>query len=273
VAGKIAKEKANPTLAVIIAEGNHASEIYVTRKQEACRKVGINSIRFDVPKTVTQKELLTLVGNLNADPKITGILIQLPLPPQIDEKTVLWSLDPAKDVDGFHPQNLGKLLAGTYDDSSLFSCTPKGVMKLLDEIGCGVRGKVCVVVGTSNIVGKPLVAMLVNREATVVTCNRHTPDLAAMTRQADILVVAVGKPMLITASMVKEGAVVIDVGINRLADGKLAGDVDFQNVLGKVSRITPVPGGVGPVTVAVLMENTLLAYEYQHQKKSDSSHA
>ena len=266
VAGRIKKEGARPLLAVVLAKGDPASDIYVGKKQAACAKVGIASQRFDIPPEMTQEKLVALIDKLNLDPGVHGILVQLPLPNHIDEKKVLWAIDPAKDVDGFHPQNLGKLLAGVYDEKSLYSCTPKGVMALLDAINCDVKGKICVVVGTSNIVGKPLAAMLVNRQATVITANKHTPDLGALTRLADVIIVAVGKPGLITADMVKHGAVVVDVGINRLASGKLAGDVDFAGVKEKASKITPVPGGVGPMTVAVLMQNTLLAYENQKAK-------
>ncbi|MFA6329181.1 MAG: bifunctional 5,10-methylenetetrahydrofolate dehydrogenase/5,10-methenyltetrahydrofolate cyclohydrolase [Candidatus Micrarchaeia archaeon] len=265
VAQKVAKLAEKPTLAVIIAEGDPASELYVSKKQAACRKVGVHSLRFDIPRTETTAKLLALIHKLNADPKVDGILVQLPLPKQIDEDKVIEAIDPQKDVDGFHPINLGRLSRGD-EDAALISATPKGIIKLLESIGCDVSGKVCTVVGTSNIVGKPVAYLLMNRKATVITANSRTPDLGAVTRQADVLVVGVGKPGLVRGDMVKPGATVIDVGTSKLANGKLAGDVDFESASQVASAITPVPGGVGPMTIASLLDNTLVAYGRRRKK-------
>lgn len=266
VAQKVAKLAEKPTLAVIIAEGDPASELYVSKKQAACRKVGVHSLRFDIPRTETTAKLLALIHKLNADPKVDGILVQLPLPKQIDEDKVIEAIDSQKDVDGFHPINLGRLSRGD-EAAALISATPKGIIKLLESIGCDVSGKVCAVVGTSNIVGKPVAYLLMNRKATVITANSKTPDLGAVTRQADVLVVGVGKPGLIRGNMVKPGAIVIDVGTSKLANGKLAGDVDFDTASQVASAITPVPGGVGPMTIASLLDNTLAAYERRRKKQ------
>jgi len=260
VARKVAKSKEKPTIAVVMAEGDAESELYVQRKQEACKKVGINSLRFNIGRKETTRNLLGIIRKLNADPGVDGILVQLPLPGQIDENAIIEAIDPQKDVDGFHPINVGRLVRGD-EASALLPATPKGIIRLLESVGCDVSGKVCTVVGTSNIVGKPVAAMLANRRATVITANSRTGDLAAVTRLADVLVVAAGKPGLVTGGMVKPGAIVVDVGTTKLASGKVVGDVDFDSVAPRASRITPVPGGVGPMTIASLLENTLIAFE------------
>jgi len=265
VAEKVAALKEKPALAVIIAEGDPASELYVSKKQAACKKVGVHSLRFDIPQTESTEKLLSLIHKLNADPKVDGILVQLPLPKQIDEDKVIEAIDPQKDVDGFHPINIGRLSRGD-EDAALVSATPKGIIKLLESIGCNASGKTCAVVGTSNIVGKPVAYLLMNRKATVITANSRTPDLAAVTRQADVVVVGVGKPGLVKGGMLKPGAVVIDVGTTKLPNGKLAGDVDFETASRVASAITPVPGGVGPMTIASLLDNTLIAYERRRKK-------
>lgn len=258
VAAEVSKMQTKPKLAVVIAAGNPSSEIYVGRKSAACARVGIASERIDVPAGTSQSGFLDVVRRLNLDDGVDGILVQLPLPQGIDPQAVIGAVDPQKDVDGLHPQNIGKVLWGG-GEGGLQPCTPKAVMKILDSIGFDPEGKIVVVVGRSNIVGKPLAAMLMNRQATVVVANSKTPDLASLTLKADAIIVAAGKPGLLTGDMVKKGAVVIDVGINRLEDGKVVGDVDFYSVAPKASRITPVPGGVGPMTVAALLENTLWA--------------
>jgi methylenetetrahydrofolate dehydrogenase (NADP+)/methenyltetrahydrofolate cyclohydrolase len=243
----------------VIRVGNHAaSSVYVRNKVTACGEVGIYSQDIHLPDTTDQASLLRQIGTLNDDPRIHGILVQLPLPPGLLAERVLEAISPLKDVDGFHPTNVGLLAIG---HPRFVPCTPLGVMKLLEHEGIGLEGRRAVVVGRSNIVGKPMALLLLQNGATVTICNSKTPDLGSMTREADILVVAAGKPRLVTAGMVKRGAVVIDVGINRLADGKLAGDVDFQGLLGTASRITPVPGGVGPMTITMLLENTIASAE------------
>ena len=260
VAAKIAAACADgrtpPCLAVVIVGDNPASKVYVANKKKACEAVGIRSLSYELPGETSQEELLALVDRLNADAAVNGILVQLPLPGHIDEQTVIERISPAKDVDAFHPYNVGKIMIG---DPSFLPCTPAGVMKMLDEYHIDVDGKHCVVVGRSNIVGKPMAMLLLHRNGTVTVCHSHTPDLAAVTRQADILVSAVGRRNVITADMVKEGAVVIDVAMNRNEQGKLCGDVDFAAVEKIASYITPVPGGCGPMTRAILMENTLHA--------------
>jgi len=239
--------------------GNHpASRIYVRNKIKACGEAGLYSEHIQLPADADESTLLERIRILNNDPRIHGILVQLPLPLGLSAERVLEALAPAKDVDGFHPTNMGLLAVG---NPRFVPCTPLGVMKLIEHEEIGVEGQHAVVVGRSNIVGKPVALLLLQKGATVTICNSRTPDLGAMTSQADILVVAAGRPRLVTADMVKPGAVVIDVGINRLADGKLAGDVDFQSVLGTASCITPVPGGVGPMTIAMLLENTVMSAE------------
>ncbi len=247
-----------PGLAVILVGNDPASRVYVTSKRKDCEECGFYSEEFDLPAEIGQQALLELVDELNGRPEIDGILCQLPLPTGYDynEEEVLLHIDPAKDVDAFHPVNVGKIMIGSYD---FLPCTPAGVMEMLDAYGIDPAGKHCVVVGRSNIVGKPQAMLLLHRHGTVTICHSRTPDLAAITRQADILVSAVGRVGLITADMVKPGAVVIDVAMNRNAAGKLCGDVDFAPVSELASYITPVPGGVGPMTRAMLMKNTLTA--------------
>lgn len=243
-----------PGLAAVLVGDNPASEIYVRNKRQACEQVGIYSEEYKLSKETTQNELLTLIERLNNDKKIHGILVQLPLPEQIDSTKILRSVSPSKDVDGFHPENVGLLVEG---NPRFISCTPNGIMKMLDFYNIEIKGKEAVVVGRSNIVGKPTAILLLHRHATVTICHSRTTRLDEVARRADILVAAIGRPNFITEDMVKEGAVVIDVGINRDEDGKLIGDVDFEKVKRKASYITPVPGGVGPMTIAMLLWNTL----------------
>ena len=242
-------------LAVIIVGEDPASKVYVSNKKKACEALGIISREYALPETTTEEELLNLITELNSDPEINGILCQLPLPRHLDEKLIINSIDPEKDVDAFHPVNVGKIMIGDY---YFLPCTPAGVMEMLKFEGIEVEGKNCVVIGRSNIVGKPMNMLLLHKNGTVTICHSKTKNLAEICRNADILVAAVGRPNFVTADMVKDGAVVIDVGINRV-DGKLCGDVDFENVKDKASAITPVPGGVGPMTIAMLMQNTLTA--------------
>ena len=233
-----------------------ASQVYVRNKRRACDEVGFYSEAYELPESTTQEELIALVDKLNADKNIHGILCQLPLPRHLDENEVILRIDPAKDVDAFHPYNVGKIMIGDFD---FLPCTPAGVMALLERSNIDVCGKECVVVGRSNIVGKPQAMLLLHKNGTVTVCHSRTKNLAEVCRRADILVAAIGKADFFTADMVKEGAVVIDVGMNRRADGKLTGDVDFASVEPKASYITPVPGGVGPMTITMLMQNTLTA--------------
>lgn len=260
---EVAKEAAvltesfrQPCLAVILVGDDPASQVYVRNKHKACEACGIRSLQYHLPKETTQKELLALVQTLNGDPTVDGILCQLPLPEGLDEKEVILSIDPGKDVDSFHPVNTGRILSGDY---GFLPCTPAGIMELLHRYEIPVRGKHCVVIGRSNIVGKPMAMLLLNESGTVTICHSKTKDLSSFTRSADILVAAVGKPDFVTADMVKDGATVIDVGINRMADGKLKGDVDFEAVEKKAAFLTPVPGGVGPMTIAMLLKNTITA--------------
>lgn len=258
VAQQVKQLKKRPGLAVILVGDDPASRVYVTSKRRDCEECGIYSEEFALPAQTGQKALLELVDALNQRPEIDGILCQLPLPKgyDYDEQEVLLRISPEKDVDAFHPTNVGKIMIGNYD---FLPCTPAGVMAMLEEYNIDPAGKHCVVVGRSNIVGKPQAMLLLHKHGTVTICHSRTPDLGAITRQADILVAAVGKRGLITADMVKPGAVVIDVAMNRNEAGKLCGDVDFDAVAEKASYITPVPGGVGPMTRAMLMENTLTA--------------
>lgn len=250
-----------PGLAVIIVGDDPASRVYVNNKKKACAEVGFYSEELALPASTTQQELLRHIDQLAARPDINGILCQLPLPAGLDEKGVIAAIPPEKDVDAFHVENTGHIMIGDY---SFLPCTPAGVVELLDSHDISIDGKDCVVIGRSNIVGKPTSMLLLNRGGTVTVCHSHTKDLAAHTRRADILVCAVGKAGFVTADMVKEGAVVIDVGINRNSEGKLCGDVDFASVEPKCAAITPVPGGVGPMTIAMLMRNTLTAAKRQH---------
>ncbi len=243
-----------PGLAAVLVGDDPASEIYVRNKRKACEKVGIYSEEHKLPAETTEEELLALVNKLNNDDKIHGILVQLPLPDHINETNILRNVTPLKDVDGFHPENVGRLVEG---NPRFISCTPYGIIKMLDYYNIEIKGAEAVVVGRSNIVGKPVGMLLLHRHATVTTCHSRTKDLGEVTRRADILVAAIGRANFITADMVKDGAVVIDVGINRNEEGKLTGDVDFANLSDKVSYITPVPGGVGPMTITMLLWNTL----------------
>lgn len=247
-----------PGLAVIIVGENPASQVYVRNKKRACEEVGFYSESYELPESTSQEELEALIDRLNDDKKIHGILVQLPLPKHLDETRVLLKIKPQKDVDAFHPYNVGQIMIGSYN---FLPCTPAGVMQLIKRSGMEVEGKRCVVLGRSNIVGKPMAMLLLHANGTVTICHSHTKDLARICSEADILVVGIGKPKFLTSDMVKEGAVVIDVGINRLPDGKLCGDVDFEAVAPKASFITPVPGGVGPMTITMLMQNTLTAAE------------
>ena len=249
-----------PGLAVVLAGDDPASRVYVRSKARACTEVGLYSEQHDLPASATEAQVLEQVRRLNADPRIHGILVQLPLPAHVSGEQVLRAIAPDKDVDGFHPYNVGLLATG---HPAFVPCTPAGVMRMLAREGIAPEGRHAVIVGRSNIVGKPMAMLLLQRNATVTICHSKTRDLGAVTRQADILVAAIGRARFLTGDMVKPGAVVIDVGINRLPHekGKLVGDVDFQSVLGRASHLTPVPGGVGPMTIAMLLENTVLAAE------------
>ncbi len=253
-----------PGLAVIIVGEDPASRVYVRNKRLACEEVGYYSEVYELPTETTQEELNALVDRLNSDPAIHGILCQLPLPKHLDENEVILRIDPNKDVDAFHPVNVGKIMIGDYD---FLPCTPAGVMELLHRSGIEISGKECVVVGRSNIVGKPQAMLLLHANGTVTVCHSRTKNLAEVCRRADILVAAIGKADFFTEDMIKEGAVVIDVGMNRRADGKLTGDVDFASVAPKASYITPVPGGVGPMTITMLMKNTMTAARRAAEKQ------
>lgn len=255
-AEKLAEFGITPGLAVIIVGDDPASKIYVNSKKKACEEVGFYSEEYALPEKTTQKELLELIDKLNKRFDIDGILVQLPLPKHLNEKAIIGAISPKKDVDAFSPFNVGRIMIGEY---RFLPCTPAGVMELIHSTGVDVCGKNCVVIGRSNIVGKPMAMMLLHENGTVTVCHSKTENLAEICANADILVAAVGKPKFVTADMVKEGAVVIDVGMNRDEEGKLCGDVDFENVEPKASFITPVPRGVGPMTIAMLMKNTLTA--------------
>lgn len=251
-----------PGLAVVLVGTDSASQIYVNNKAKACQECGIKSQVIRLPSSTTEEELVQLIERLNKSTNIHGILVQLPLPHQIREKVIIETINPLKDVDGFHPINVGKLLAG---NPYLIPCTPYGCLKLIEKMMPDIRGKKAVVVGRSNIVGKPMAALLLKENATVTVCHSYTQNLAEITRTADILVVAIGKPCFITGEMIKPGAIVLDVGMNRLPSGKLAGDVDFLTASERAGWITPVPGGVGPMTITMLLENTLeAAYEQKN---------
>ncbi len=254
-----------PGLAVIIVGDDPASRVYVNNKKKACEDLGIYSEEYALPAETTEEELLCLVNKLNNDDSISGILVQLPVPKHIDEKTILDAINPKKDVDAFHPVNVGKIMVGDFD---FVPCTPAGVMELIKESGIDVAGKDCVVVGRSNIVGKPQAMLLLHQNGTVTICHSRTKNLKEKTKNADILVAAVGIPNFIKGDMIKPGAVVIDVGINRIAEKKLVGDVDFEEAEKVAGAITPVPGGVGPMTIAMLMRNTLKAAEINGTKQA-----
>ena len=267
VAAEVAalKEKGvTPGLAVIIVGDDSASQVYVRNKEKACAETGMYSEKYALPAETTQEELLNLVKELNGKKEISGILCQLPLPSHLNSDIVINAIDPIKDVDAFHPVNVGKIMIGDY---AFLPCTPAGVMELIKSAGVDPEGKNCVVVGRSNIVGKPMAMLLLNKNATVTICHSKTVNLAEITKQADILVAAVGRAKFITGDMIKPGAVVIDVGMNRDENGKLCGDVDFESAEKTAGAITPVPGGVGPMTIAMLMENTLTAAKIQNADK------
>ncbi len=255
---EILKKEKNivPGLAVVIVGDDPASHAYVSMKEKACKNVGFYSIAHKMPDTITQEEIIKIIMMMNNNPHIHGILVQLPLPDHIDTTKILEVIDPKKDVDGFHAYNVGRMVTNL---ESFVACTPLGVMKMFEEYEIDLQGKDVVVVGASNIVGKPMASLLINANATVTVTHIYTKDLSFHTRNADIVIVGVGVPNLIKEDMVKEGAVVIDIGINRLENGRLVGDVDFENVAPKCSYITPVPGGVGPMTIATLLSNTLHA--------------
>jgi len=253
---RIEKERLSPSLAVVLVGDDPASKVYIRMKSRACEEVDIHSDTFILPEDTTQEDVIKLVEAFNKDPKVHGILVQLPLPEHINEREVIEKIAPEKDVDGLTPENMGKLLSG---EGNLTPCTPRGVMKLIESTGVELEGKHAIVVGRSNLVGKPVSLLLQRKHCTVTMCHSRSKPLEGYTKQADVLVVAVGRPKLITADMVKEGVVVIDVGVNRLEDGSLCGDVDFESVKERAAFITPVPGGVGPMTIACLLENTVNA--------------
>lgn len=259
---RLKREGTEITLAVVQVGNDPASTVYVRNKKKACEYIGINSLAYELPENTTQEELLSIVNQLNRDPRVNGILVQLPLPEQINEDIIINSICPEKDVDGFHPQNVGLLSIG---QKSFVSCTPAGIIQLLKRSGIETEGKECVILGRSNIVGKPMALLMLRENATVTVCHSKTKNLKEVTQRADILIVAIGKAKFITKEFVKEGAVVIDVGMDRDENNRLCGDVDFADVLDKVSAITPVPGGVGPMTIAMLMNNCV---ETAYHKKA-----
>lgn len=264
VADEVAKLKnqgITPGLAVIIVGEDPASKVYVANKEKACEAIGMASYKYALSENTTEAELLELINKLNNDIKVNGILCQLPLPRHLNEELIINSIVPEKDVDAFHPHNVGKIMIGNYD---FLPCTPAGIMEMLKFENIDIEGKECVVIGRSNIVGKPMSMLLLHKNGTVTVCHSRTKNLKEVCRRADILVAAVGRANFVTADMVKEGAVVIDVGINRLDNGKLCGDVNFAEVEPVASYITPVPGGVGPMTIATLMKNTLTAAKKQN---------
>lgn len=253
---RVAKENLNATLAVIQVGNDPASSVYVGNKKKACAYIGIGSKSYELPEETTEEELLSLIDELNEDKSINGILVQLPVPKHIDEKTIINRISPKKDVDGFHPESVGNLVIG---QDGFVSCTPAGIIQLLKRSNIEIAGKECVVIGRSNIVGKPMALLLLRENGTVTVTHSKTKNLKDVCKRADILIVAIGKPKMITSEYVKEGAVVIDVGIHRMENGKLCGDVDFDDVMPHTSAITPVPGGVGPMTIAMLMDNCVKA--------------
>ncbi|MGN0665214.1 MAG: bifunctional methylenetetrahydrofolate dehydrogenase/methenyltetrahydrofolate cyclohydrolase FolD [Huintestinicola sp.] len=263
---KLAAKGVSVGLAVVIVGDNPASRIYVNNKKKACAEVGFQSFEYALPGETTEAELLELVAKLNADSSVNGILVQLPLPKHINETAVINAISPDKDVDAFHPENVGHIMIGDY---KFLPCTPAGVMELIAETGIDVCGKNCVVIGRSNIVGKPMAMLLLHKNGTVTITHSRTKNLKDITSEADILVAAVGKPKFVTGDMIKEGAVVIDVGMDRDENGKLCGDVDFEDCKDKAGYITPVPGGVGPMTIAMLMKNTLTAALLQNNITAD----
>jgi methylenetetrahydrofolate dehydrogenase (NADP+) / methenyltetrahydrofolate cyclohydrolase len=263
--GRLAGEAIAPGLAVVLVGEDPASQIYVRNKTTACAQAGIKTFDHRLPAATSTEKLLELVASLNADARVDGILIQLPLPPGIDARRVLFAVDPRKDVDGIHPENVGRLLMG---EPRFVACTPFGVMKLIEEARLPLPGTQAVVVGRSNMVGKPMAALLLNADATVTVCHSKTRDLAAAVGRADLLVAAVGRPEMIRGDWIKPGAVVIDVGINRTPEGKLLGDVEFAAAAARAAAITPVPGGVGPMTIAMLLANTVTAAKLRAAARS-----
>ena len=251
---RLNKEGIKVKLVVVLVGDNSASEVYVRNKQKACEYVGIESETYNLPESTSQSELLELVNKLNNDKEVSGILVQLPLPKHIDEDLIIKTISPLKDVDGFHPENVGKLSIG---QKGYVSCTPSGVIELLKRYNIDIEGQNCVIIGRSNIAGKPMAMLLLRENATVTICHSKTKDLKEFTQKADILIAAIGRAKFITADYVKEDAIVIDVGMNRDEEGKLCGDVDFEDVKDKVKAITPVPGGVGPMTIAALLRNVV----------------
>lgn len=260
VRDEIARDGLDIGLAVVIVGDDPASRVYVNNKKKACEFCGIKSYEYALPADTTEAELLELIDTLNGDGKVNGILVQLPLPEHLDEKTIIEHISPMKDVDAFHESNVGRIMIGNY---AFLPCTPAGCMELIHSTGVEVSGKECVVIGRSNIVGKPMAMLLLHENGTVTVCHSRTKNLTEVCSRADILIAAVGRANFVTADMVKEGAVVIDVGINRLENGKLCGDVKFDEVSEKAGYITPVPGGVGPMTIAMLMKNTVMAKRMQ----------
>ena len=263
---QIVKEKnITPGLAVILVGNDAASATYVASKAKACKDAGIYSVVHEMPESITQEELLDTINMMNNNPKLDGILVQLPLPKHIDTTTVLEAINPLKDVDGFHPYNVGRMVSNL---DSFLSATPFGVMRMFEEHNIELSGKDVVVIGSSDIVGKPMASLLINKKATVTVCNSRTKDLKAHTSKADIVIIVVGVPYLLKEDMVKDGAIVIDVGINRLDTGKLVGDADFEGLKNKCSFLTPVPGGVGPMTIAMLLKNTIKAAKLREKRET-----
>ncbi|MGJ0341003.1 bifunctional methylenetetrahydrofolate dehydrogenase/methenyltetrahydrofolate cyclohydrolase FolD [Aliarcobacter cryaerophilus] len=263
---QIVKEKnITPGLAVILVGNDAASATYVASKAKACKDAGIYSVVHEMPESITQEELLETINMMNNNPKLDGILVQLPLPKHIDTTTVLEAINPLKDVDGFHPYNVGRMVSNL---DSFLPATPFGVMRMFEEHNIELSGKDVVVIGSSDIVGKPMASLLINKKATVTVCNSRTKDLKAHTSKADIVIIAVGVPYLLKEDMVKDGAIVIDVGINRLESGKLVGDADFEGLKNKCSHLTPVPGGVGPMTIAMLLKNTIKAANLRDKRET-----
>mgnify|MGYP002797689409 FL=1 len=257
------KDGGVPCLAVVLVGDDPASKVYVRNKKRACEYCGIKSLEYILDKTASEQQLLDLIDVLNNEPTVHGILVQLPLPPHINEQKIINAISEQKDVDAFHPANVGRLMTGNPD---FLPCTPAGVMEMLKKYNIETAGKDCVIIGRSNIVGKPMAMLMLMANSTVTICHSKTKNLKEKCLSADILIAAIGKPKFVTADMVKDGAVVIDVGINRTEDGKLCGDVDFDEVSKKASYITPVPGGVGPMTIATLMKNTLTAYKLKNEE-------
>lgn len=264
VAQLVEEKQITPGLAVILVGNDAASATYVASKAKSCKNAGIYSVVHEMPESITQEELLETIQRMNENPKLDGILVQLPLPKHIDTTIVLEAINPLKDVDGFHPYNVGRMVSNL---DAFLPATPFGVMRMFQEYGIELSGKNVVVIGSSDIVGKPMASLLINAKATVTVCNSRTKDLKAHTLAADIVVIAVGVPLLLKADMVKDGAIVIDVGINRLDTGKLVGDADFESLKDKCSHLTPVPGGVGPMTIGMLLKNTIKAAKLREKRE------